>query len=256
MNNFEEQLNKIKARKITQEDQERLWHRIMAEKAKIREESGQLLIFNFNYKKMTLLAGLMLALVLGTGGVVAASDNARPGDTLFGVDLAVEKARLGMAREEKKSELKLRFAEEREEEVREISENRRGSQQGGSASLSSKQSADLNVALNDLEVFINEESDSENEAELRAKLADIVLILEADSEVELEREDGKVKIKIESESRNEVKEESDDSDDSSSRDDSDSRDDEDHGGDDDNKGKDDKDVEIRLDGSLRLNDDQ
>lgn len=61
-------------------------------------------------------------LVAGIGGTAALSDNARPGDVLFGVDRAVENVRINLAGKEDKNELRLRFAEERVKEVRELEE--------------------------------------------------------------------------------------------------------------------------------------
>ncbi len=63
---------------------------------------------------------IALAVLVGAGGTVAVADNAHPGNTLFGIDRAVENARLSLSADEKKNELRIRFAEERLEEVKEL----------------------------------------------------------------------------------------------------------------------------------------
>lgn len=66
------------------------------------------------------MAGLIIALVivLGGGATIAAADNARPGDKLYSLDLAVEKAKISLAgSEEKKDELKAKFDDERKMEL-------------------------------------------------------------------------------------------------------------------------------------------
>jgi hypothetical protein len=66
------------------------------------------------------IVALVLAM-LATGGVVYASDGAAPGDTLYGVDLAVEQARLGLtANPGRAVQLQLGFADERLEEAEEL----------------------------------------------------------------------------------------------------------------------------------------
>lgn len=75
-----------------------------------------------NIIKNNMITAMILALViaLGTGGTVMASDNARPGDLLFGIDRAVENMRLALASEEDEDSLKVRFAAERIQEVEDI----------------------------------------------------------------------------------------------------------------------------------------
>jgi translation initiation factor 5B len=63
---------------------------------------------------------IVLAMALGVGGTAVVSDSARPGDALFRIDRAVENARLSFTRDENKNELRIRFAEERLKEVKEI----------------------------------------------------------------------------------------------------------------------------------------
>src|SRR3989338_7817647 len=62
---------------------------------------------------------LFLALIIafGVGGTVVVSDSARPGDLLFPVDRAVEDIRFSFTAQEDKAELKIKFANERLDEV-------------------------------------------------------------------------------------------------------------------------------------------
>lgn len=62
-----------------------------------------------------------LIFVVGTTGTVAAADAAKPGDTLFPLDQAVERTRLALSlRDEKKAALQSEYARERLEELRSI----------------------------------------------------------------------------------------------------------------------------------------
>jgi hypothetical protein len=63
---------------------------------------------------------LILALTLGAGGTVAASDGARPGDILFPLDRAIEDFRITFAPDGEKQELRIKFASERLEEFDDI----------------------------------------------------------------------------------------------------------------------------------------
>ncbi len=97
------------------------------------------------------MAGLIIALVvvLGGGATIAASDNARPGDALYGVDLAVEKLELNLARsEEKKAELMAKFNMEREDELK--------SETKGSANVRDTDLSAANVTEIEVDVFTNE----------------------------------------------------------------------------------------------------
>lgn len=256
MTNFEEKLNRIKIRDIGQEDQNSLWHRISVEKVKLAQKKSLLSTVNLYILGMNkiMIGALALVLVFGGAGMVAASNNARPGDNLFGVDLALEKMQIRLAGEEKKSELKLRFAQEREEEVREISESRRGDDSDGSTRFTAEENADLSVALSNLEILISEESNSDNEAELRATLEDILILLEGDTDIEIRRENGKIEIETKSDGSLEIEFENEDGDDDSknrSSSDDDSSDDSRN-----RSGDDDSEININLDGSIFIGDEK
>src|SRR3989344_5727602 len=61
----------------------------------------------------------ILALI-GAGGTIAASDSARPGALLFPVDRSVDDIRFALTPENGKAELKVKFAEERLDEIESI----------------------------------------------------------------------------------------------------------------------------------------
>ncbi|MEK7140287.1 MAG: DUF5667 domain-containing protein, partial [Patescibacteria group bacterium] len=127
MNNLEEKLRKIKIRDIGEEDRDSLWHRIMVGRVKEEQRKGWLLsvsIFNFNNMNKLIVGALALVLILGGGGMVAASNGSGPGDFLFPVDLAIEKIQIKFAGEDQKTELKFKFAEERVEEIKHVSEEK------------------------------------------------------------------------------------------------------------------------------------
>lgn len=68
-----------------------------------------------------IVIALLVALGVG-GGTVVAADSARPGDTLYGLDQALEKTRLNLAGENNKDKLRVRFAQERLDEVKDLIE--------------------------------------------------------------------------------------------------------------------------------------
>src|SRR3989344_6499479 len=64
--------------------------------------------------------GILVAIILGVGGTAVVADNARPGDALFGVDQAVERVELSLSGESRKDILRLKFAQERVSEIKDI----------------------------------------------------------------------------------------------------------------------------------------
>ncbi|MDO8728439.1 MAG: DUF5667 domain-containing protein [bacterium] len=68
----------------------------------------------------SIIIGFIIA--LGIGGTVVVADNARPGDALFGIDRGVENVRISLALKENKDDLRIKFAEERIREVKELKE--------------------------------------------------------------------------------------------------------------------------------------
>jgi hypothetical protein len=68
------------------------------------------------------MIALIIAVVLaiGTGGTIVVADSAKPGDALFGIDQGVEKIRLSISSDDNKEELKIKFAQERVDELEEL----------------------------------------------------------------------------------------------------------------------------------------
>lgn len=77
-------------------------------------------VFTFNLKNHMAPLALALILMLGSTGIVAASESARPGDTLFLVDQTVEDIRLALASNDSKTRLEGQFAAERLHELSSI----------------------------------------------------------------------------------------------------------------------------------------
>ena len=147
MSNLEEQLHKIKVRKASEAEKNSMWLGIIT-KREIYQEKGSILSI-FNFKKHMIGALIALLVVLGGGGVVAASNSAVPGDALFGVDLAVEKAKINFAgNDDKKNELRVKFADER---VAEAKTKTTGSANVGDVDLSA-----VTVTEIEVDVFTNE----------------------------------------------------------------------------------------------------
>jgi hypothetical protein len=68
------------------------------------------------------VAAILLVMLVGTGGVIYAADEAVPGDPLYGIDQAVESMQLRLTKNpQAATELLLAFAEERLSEMEELS---------------------------------------------------------------------------------------------------------------------------------------
>lgn len=146
MSDLEKKLNNLKIKKLSNDEKGYLWLDIVYNKEK---ENSILLLINF---KKYMVGGLIaLLIVLGGGGAVAASNASVPGDTLFGLDLAVEKARLSLASsDEKKNELRVKFAKERIAETEQIVRETK------SFSVRDNDLSGANVTEIEVDVFTNE----------------------------------------------------------------------------------------------------
>jgi|GEM_PF-2975832 len=114
---IEKQLHTVEVQSMTEAEKNSVWLSIIS---KQKDAPKNLLVLFFSKKHMiaTLLA---LVVILGGGGVVVASNDAIPGDILYPVEQVVENIQIKLVGdEEKKSELKVRFAEERLAEVGEV----------------------------------------------------------------------------------------------------------------------------------------
>lgn len=193
--NLEEKLNKIKTKSLSPDEKNSIWSGIVYKKSQDLEKNK----LSFNFKKNMIGAILSLILILGGGGAALAANNSVPGDTLFGLDLALEKAKLSLAgAEEKKNELKVRFAEERISEVNKIIE-KRGSVlvREGDLSSSSVTEIEVDVFTNETTVkieanskyygFVTAEKEKEkiiNEIKAKYKLTDSQINAVLDFEIE------------------------------------------------------------------------
>ena len=134
-----------------------------------------------------------MVFIFSMGGLVASADAASPGDLLFGLDTAIEDARLSFANdEEKEVELHIEFATERLEELKSKIEGEGDQQDIEAAQLEFKE------ALAALEALLGGLT-----PEQRAAFEDAFAALIAsrsdlgEFEFELEVEDGKVKLEVE-----------------------------------------------------------
>jgi hypothetical protein len=114
--NFETLMEKT-APTLTEEEQALLWQQIKTKIVPTPVVSPYSVLFHS--KLMTPLA-IALVVLLGTGGTVAASATAKPGDLLFPIERVVERTQLVFASEMRAAELKAAFAAERLAELRDI----------------------------------------------------------------------------------------------------------------------------------------
>jgi hypothetical protein len=102
----------------------RAQHRLAESEAGSRRWLGFLRpasVFSKRWALAGVAVAIVLALLVSTGGVIYAADAAVPGDPLYGVDQAVESARLGLThRPESVMNLLLSLAEERLREAEEL----------------------------------------------------------------------------------------------------------------------------------------
>lgn len=129
---LEEFLKWAKPKNLSSDERNKLWnsisHSIINKGVNNKKTSRYLSIlsiiymkFTFMNKKFTLVPILLVAiLIFGSVGTVAYANSSRPGDFLFPVDLAAENARIFFAFSSKKNELRIKFSQERLQEVKEI----------------------------------------------------------------------------------------------------------------------------------------
>ena len=184
---------------------------------------------------------ISLAVLLGVGGTVVASDSARPGDLLFPIDRAVEEVRATFASAEGKAELKVKFAEERLDEIDSILEDEPATTTQSGVS----QEAQLNLS-HALDILTMHLADIHNlasttppgilqaisviEDRLQSRAGSLpqelkVKIRDDRGRIELKTEEGKIKVKIKNgEVEVEVKSEDEDEEKDESKDDEDRED--------------------------------
>jgi len=159
LSNIEKKLKQIaKVNPLTKAEKNLLW-------AKIENnlKQNQFSTF-FNLKPKFAFASIMATiLIIGSAATVAASNNAKPGDILYPVDLAVEKVQLAFTRGKRKDVLRIQFAQERLDEARivlafaesdndfDIANTTSTEQRGPNFQRIKKANNALNVALENLE---------------------------------------------------------------------------------------------------------
>lgn len=117
-NNIEIQLNKIKVKKLNEHEQGELWQTIVTQ---LPARKSQSILFPLLFKYRVML-GIFIALMLTLGGTatVQAANSSAPGDILFPLDRTIENIRLKIASDAKKEELKVKFSQERIDEINHI----------------------------------------------------------------------------------------------------------------------------------------
>ena len=154
------------------------------------------------------MIGIFIALmvVLGVGGTASVADNARPGDVLFGVDRAVENVRLSLAGEEKKNELRIKFAEERVSEIEDLSKEDDSAEGDDTVSAEVKEEKAVNVSAG-IEQTLNLLADVKEQEGEDARIDDIITKLNAyvaglPSDAQIEVGNNKLEIRFEGEDEN------------------------------------------------------
>lgn len=143
-----DKLKAMKPKSLNDFERERVWNGIHKSLAQEPEMSGFSLLL-----KTRPMIPVLLAIIIFLGGsvaTVAAADNAKPGDLLFPLDRAIENIQISLSSDDKKDELKVKFAIERVEEIEEVIQetDNHDSKDDGSNQLSatSTGSADNNEA--------------------------------------------------------------------------------------------------------------
>ncbi len=202
MNDIDVQLKKIRARQLSHSEKEYIWQGVRAKKS----ETVSLL----ELVRVRFMTGAIIAifLLLAGGGVVAASDNAKPGDALYSIDMAAERVEFSLAKD--KTAVAHRIAEERVQEAEHLSKKQQEPSMNSDESSvddndDSDDRDDFNQALTQTITSIkNDGSVAEDDAFLKALYALLAsneigkLKIERNGvEIEIESEDGVVSVEVE-----------------------------------------------------------
>ena len=98
---------------LSTDEKAALWNKIETALPNTPVVSPYSFSFFTKFKKQSAPVALALVALLSTTGLVAASEPARPGDSLFTIDQSVENIRLALASEDEKTRLEAEFAAER-----------------------------------------------------------------------------------------------------------------------------------------------
>lgn len=125
-NEIEKILEAIRVNNLSEQEKAGMWHGVISKIVEIKivaipsSRTWSLNTLILIKKPMLSIFAIIAVLVLGISGTVAASDSARPGDLLFGVDRTVEDIRINFAGNDKKDDLRITFAEERVRELKNL----------------------------------------------------------------------------------------------------------------------------------------
>lgn len=161
--NIKKQLKKMRVSPLSRQEKEAVWKQIALGIA-VAPKTVSRAPRRFSLLKKSIAMTLIFGM---TSGTALAADGAKPGDFLFPLDRAMENAHLSVVSGEKKDELKVKFALERVEEVREIfseiSQTQtqtviKGSLQQGPETKTEDTSAQDNVHIDESEDIVTEET--------------------------------------------------------------------------------------------------
>jgi len=206
--NLEENLKNIKVKDLSENDKNEIWSNFVLTKITNEKKQQNKYLLLFNFKKPMIATLLSILILLGGGGVVVASNSAGPGDFLFGLDRTVEKVQLNFSGEGKRNELKIKFADERLIEAKNvIKENKNENPNENSLKFKSeKQSEDIEDSLGSVaDALENSDITVEEKARISIALASIMTLIDANPDLKLkiktedglkvEVKDGEIKIK-------------------------------------------------------------
>lgn len=114
---MDHKLDKIKFKSLSRTEKDNVWQNI---NSNLNKTSFFILLLT--RKSMINIIVAVLVILSGSIATVRAADNAKPGDVLYGIDRAVENIQITFASQEKKDKLKIKFAQERVEEIQTIIE--------------------------------------------------------------------------------------------------------------------------------------
>ncbi|MCU0678342.1 MAG: hypothetical protein MUF19_02010 [Candidatus Pacebacteria bacterium] len=124
MNNHIDTILETTTPRQTRAEQEQLFARVMTEIGVATKTADAVPSPYFSLRTLLgnsrVLVAALLIVLLGTGGTVAASESARPGDFLFPIERATEQLRLTIASAEKRGELEAEFLDKRFVELGEL----------------------------------------------------------------------------------------------------------------------------------------
>jgi Domain of unknown function (DUF5667) len=105
---------------LSQAEQAELWQRIASQVNTPTSVPSPYTFISFIHSRTMTSLIVALVVILGAGSTVAVSEAAKPGDLLFPIERATERARLAFATDERAAELRTTFATERLAELEAI----------------------------------------------------------------------------------------------------------------------------------------